>query len=256
LQLIFYKFLLIIFDDNDIINIDVLKLSEYTKDKRGLMKIKDVVVFILLGIFAGAAISIGGTASLLACNLLSGMWGKFVGALLFSLGMFVVITYGLKLFTGMVSGIPTMGVKNVWQLPVCFLANALGCIIFALIVRNSFIGETLVKQAQSIISGKLGDDYWAIKTFCSAIACGILITFSVWSPRYTAEKKLSASIGVMLPIVVFVFCGFDHSVADVFYLCLDGNITWQAVGYIALAVAGNIVGGVLFPLAALLFNKK
>jgi formate/nitrite transporter FocA (FNT family) len=220
------------------------------------MKIKDIIVFVFLSMFAGMAIAIGGAASLLACNLLAGLWGKFVGAVLFSLGMFTVITFGLKLFTGMVSGIPTMGAKNLWQLPVCFIANALGVAIFFAIVRYSFIGNTLAEQAQSIIDGKLSADYWAVKTFFSAIACGILITFSVWSPRYAPDKKLSASVGVLLPIIVFVFCGFDHSVADVFYICLSGEFTWQALGYLGLAIAGNVVGGVLFPLVALFMQKK
>jgi formate/nitrite transporter FocA (FNT family) len=220
------------------------------------MKAKNLIVFILLGVFAGVAIAIGGTASLLACNLLGGLWGKFVGALLFSLGMFMVITYGLKLFTGMVSGIPTMGLKNSWQLPLCFIANAVGCALFALCVRYSFIGDNVVAQAQAVIEGKFSDDLWAVKTLLSAIACGLLITFSVWSPKYVKEKGLSATVGVMMPIVVFVFCGFDHSVADVFYLCLNGVCTWQTVGYICLAVLGNIIGGVLFPLLTLLISKN
>jgi formate/nitrite transporter FocA (FNT family) len=220
------------------------------------MKVREVTIFILLGIFAGAAIAIGGTASLLACKLLSGLWGKFVGALLFSLGMYTVITYGLKLFTGMVSGIPTMGVKNMWQLPVCFIANTVGAAIFALIVTYSFIGDSVAAQAQSVISGKFSDDLWALKTFFSAIACGILITFSVWSPRFVAEKRLSASVGVLLPIIVFVFCGFDHSVADVFYLFMSGTASWQAVAYVLIAIVGNTLGGVLFPLTYLLIKKK
>jgi formate/nitrite transporter FocA (FNT family) len=220
------------------------------------MKVREVTIFILLGIFAGAAIAIGGTASLLACKLLSGLWGKFVGALLFSLGMYTVITYGLKLFTGMVSGIPTMGVKNMWQLPVCFIANTVGAAIFALIVTYSFIGDSVAAQAQSVISGKFSDDLWALKTFFSAIACGILITFSVWSPRFVAEKRLSASVGVLLPIIVFVFCGFDHSVANVFYLGLNGQFTLKILAYILLCILGNVIGGVMFPIVTYVMQKK
>jgi formate/nitrite transporter FocA (FNT family) len=55
--------------------------------------------------------------------------------------------------------------------------------------------------------------------------------------------------------VVFVFCGFDHSVANVYYLALNGACTWQVVGYAVLAILGNIVGGVLFPLVALFIEK-
>lgn len=227
-----------------------------TKRARGIvMKVKDIIVFVLLGIFAGAAIAIGGTASLYANNLLSGLWGKIVGAVLFSLGMYTVIAFGLKLFTGMVSGIPTMGAKNWWQLPVCFIANAVGVAFIALFVRFSFICDTLAAQAQALIDGKFADEMWAVKTLLSAIMCGILITFSVWSPRYAREKGLSATVGVMLPIVVFVFCGFDHSVADVYYLVLGGVWTWQAVAYVLLAILGNVVGGLLFPLATLFIKR-
>jgi formate/nitrite transporter FocA (FNT family) len=216
---------------------------------------KNLAIFILNGIFAGIAIAIGGTASLLACNLLTGLWGKLVGALLFTLGMFTVISFGLKLFTGMVAGIPEMGVKNYWQLPVCFLANTLGVGLFAIIARYSFIGDTIAAQAAILIGGKLGDEMWAVKTLFSAIACGMLITFSVWAPRYAPEKKLSVSVGVMLPIAVFVFCGFDHSVANMFYLFLNAELTWQVVGYAALSIVGNVIGGVLFPLVALFIRK-
>jgi formate/nitrite transporter FocA (FNT family) len=217
---------------------------------------KELVRFVFNAVFAGVAIAVGGTASLLACSLLEGLWGKFVGALLFSLGMFLVITYGFKLFTGMVAGIPTMGYKNYWQLPLCFVANGLGVALVAVIVRYSFIGDTIAMQAQTLMSGKLGSDLWAVKTLCSAIACGMLITFSAWAPQYAPIKKLSATLGVLLPIIVFVFCGFDHSVANMYYLILNGQCTWQIVGYLALSIVGNILGGVLLPLVVRFTKDK
>ena len=77
---------------------------------------KEVWVFALMAVLSGFMIGIGGTASLLA-NYLLGVWGKLIGALLFSLGIYAIVTYGMKLFTGMVADIPKMGMKN---MIICF----------------------------------------------------------------------------------------------------------------------------------------
>ena len=108
-----------------------------------MMKKNELFAFCMNTLFAGLAIGLGGSASLLANSLLPGLAGKIVGAALFSLGIFLVISLKMKLFTGMVAGIPTMGVKNLWQLAVCFLGNALGIGLVALVVRLSFLGDTV-----------------------------------------------------------------------------------------------------------------
>lgn len=199
-------------------------------------------------------IGIGGTASLLA-NHLFGTWGKIVGALLFSFGIFMIIAYEMRLFTGMVAEIPKMGVKNYWKLPVCFIGNALGVAFIALLVAFSPLKDSVVPQGASVIGAKLAAQTWYINAFCSSILCGMLITLSVWSVRYAPKKGLSATIGVLFPIVVFAFCGFDHSVANMLYFYFYGQISWQIVAYILISICGNIVGGVLLPLVTLWKEK-
>jgi formate/nitrite transporter FocA (FNT family) len=76
----------------------------------------------------------------------------------------------------------------------------------------------------------------------------MLITLSVWSVNYVPEKGLSATVGVMLPIIFFAFCGFDHSVANMLYFYYLGELSWRVVGYIALSILGNILGGIALPL--------
>ncbi len=191
-------------------------------------------------------IGIGGTAALLAAYLF-GTWGKLIGAVLFSLGIFEIVTYEMRLFTGMVASIPTMGLKNTWRLPVCFIGNFLGVAFIALLIYFTPIADTIIEQAKALVAVKLSAKHWGIAALCSSFLCGALITLSVWSVKYSPKKGLDATLGVTFPIIVFAFCGFDHSVANVLYFLFNGVLSWQIVGYELLCVLGNILGGILLP---------
>lgn len=208
-----------------------------------------------MAVLSGFMIGIGGTSSLLATQLL-GIWGRLVGACLFSLGIYAIVTYGMKLFTGMVADIPKMGVQNMWKLPLCFLGNVIGVALVAILVFCSPLSNAVVPTGSALIAAKLGADHSFLKAFCSAILCGWLITLSVWAPKYAPKKGLSASIEVLFPIVVFAFCGFDHSVANMLYFFFLGECSWRVIGYILVSILGNIVGGVLLPLVVLLKEKN
>lgn len=211
--------------------------------------------FCLMAIFAGIMVGIGGVSSLLASGSIGGGAGRLVGGLLFSLGMFSIISFDMRLFTGMVASIPTMGLKNTWKLPVCFLCNALGVAFVAVLAYWSPVREAVVPSAQALIGAKLGQEAWAISSFCSSVICGILITVSIWSAKFSPKKGLSVTVGVILPIVVFAFCGFDHSVANMLYFYYYGEVSWRVVGYILLSVLGNAVGGVLLPIATMAHHE-
>ncbi len=207
----------------------------------------DILVFILLAVCSGMMIGIGATASLLAQSLFDS-WGKIIGAILFSLGIYAIVTFEMKLFTGMVADIPKMPKENLWMLPVCFIGNALGVGVIALVVSVSPVAESTMELGASVILAKLNADNWALGAISSAILCGMLITLSVWSVNYAPKKGLSATVGVMFPIIFFAFCGFDHSVANMLYFYYLGEFSWRVVGYILLAIFGNVIGGVILPL--------
>ncbi len=210
----------------------------------------ELLVFVLMSICSGLMIGIGGTASLLACNLFD-KWGKLIGAILFSLGIFEIVTYEMRLFTGMVAGIPKMGFKNTWRLPLCFLGNVIGVAIIAVLVYFTPLADIAILQSEILVAGKLGTSNWGAAAFCSSILCGALITLSVWSVKYSPKKGLDATLGVTFPIIVFAFCGFDHSVANVLYFFFNGEFSWKILGYEALCVLGNVVGGVILPYISL-----
>ena len=100
----------------------------------------EVLTFCLMAISSGVVIGIGGVSSLLA-NCLYGAWGKLIGGALFSLGIYAIVVYEMRLFTGMVSDIPTIGLKNCWKLVVCFLGNIVGVAIVALLAYYSPVAE-------------------------------------------------------------------------------------------------------------------
>ena len=208
-----------------------------------------VISFCLMAFCSGLSIGVGGTAYLLACHLF-GSAGKLIGACLFSLGILAIVMFEMKLFTGLISDIPEMGVKNFWKLPVCFLGNMLGVIFTALLVKYSPLADIVVPKGAELIEGKIFADMWALKGMCSGILCGFLITLSIGAVKYAPRKGLSTTVGVMFPIIVFAFCGFDHSVANTLYIFFLG-FSWQAVGYLLMCVLGNIIGGVILPILSI-----
>ena len=226
-----------------------MKLKRFEK-----MTKTEIAVFCLMAVASGVVIGIGGVSSLLSVSLF-GSWGRLIGGALFSLGIYAIVTFEMRLFTGMVADIPTLGLKNCWRLVVCFLCNGLGVAIVAVLAYYSPVSEAIVPQAQALIGTKLAADNWAVKTFCSAVLCGVLITLSVKSVKFAPQKGLSATVGVIFPIVVFAFCGFDHSVANMLYFYYLGQCSWQIVGYILISILGNVVGGVALPLVILLKNR-
>ena len=228
-------------------------MAEHLESKR--WSLNEFIHFCLMTILSGAMIAICATSSLLANGVMK-EFGKFVGAILFSLGIFVILAYDMKLFTGLVATIPHMKLKNLWKLPTCFIGNAIGVAIVAVLVYFSPVSNVVVSGAKSVISAKLYSENWALSSLCSGVLCGILITLSVLSVNHSHKKGLSANVGVIFPIIVFAFCGFDHSVANMFYFYYLGEVSWQVVGYIMLTILGNVIGGVLLPLVIKLKDEN
>ena len=126
------------------------------------MKNKTVIEFILFSVLAGMVIGLGGVASLLANNLQPGLVGRLIGGLLFALGMFAIISFEKRLFTGLACNLSTYKKENIWHLPVSFLANSLGVGITVLVARFTQIGEIMVAQSTIVVEGKFSVDSWVL----------------------------------------------------------------------------------------------
>ena len=68
-------------------------------------------------------------------------------------------------------------------------------------------------------------------------------------------KEKSSAAAILLCVPAFILCGFEHSVADMFYFGAAGVFSGGAALFIATVVAGNTLGGMLLPLMGLLREK-
>ena len=190
------------------------------------------------GILGGGCIALGGVAFLsLESNVL--------GALFFTVGLFTICTMGLNLFTGKVCYVfqrdKTYGVN----LPLIWLGNLAGAVLVGLLVQATRSAGNLVERAQGVCAAKLGDSFLSL--FVLGILCNIFIYIAVegFSQNpHQLGKYLSLFFGVM----VFILCGYEHCVADMFYFTVAG--VWSGDTFLRLIVItlGNAVGGVIFPL--------
>ena len=212
---------------------------------------------LLLGIFAGAFIALAGVAATFANVYV----GKLAGACVFPCGLAMVVVAGSELFTGnnliiisVLEKRATVGgmLKN-WVL--VYLGNLIGSLlVVALAVcggvfSNPDVAAALVTTAAAKASLSLGD------ALLKGILCNFLVCIAVWMSfgTKTAEGKI---LVVFFPIMAFVISGFEHSIANMFYLP-GGLLTAAKYGIDAAGLTlgkallnnllpvtiGNILGG-------------
>ena len=198
------------------------------------------------GILAGISIAIGGTVFLSLAN-------KVLGALFFTVGLFAVCTFGFNLYTGKVCYVFDNDREYALGLPVIWLGNLCGAFLTAAAERATRIGPALAEKAAALCSVKLGDG--PVSIFLLSVFCNVLIWLAVEgfkSNPHPAGKYLSLFFGV----AVFILCGFEHCVANMYYFSMAGMWRWKTLGWVLVMTAGNSVGGVIFPLLRRIQQKK
>ena len=190
------------------------------------------------GMLAGISIAIGGTVFLSLDN-------KVLGAVFFTVGLFAVCTFGFHLYTGKVCAVFDQDRSYALRLPLIWLGNLAGAFLTAAAERATRIGPALAEKAQALCDVKLNDGIVSI--FLLSVFCNMLIWLAVEGYRnnpHPAGKYLSLFFGV----TVFILCGFEHCVANMYYISAAGMWSWKALGWILVMTLGNSVGGVFFPL--------
>ena len=193
----------------------------------------------LSAILAGLVIAIGGTAFL-------SLESKIAGALFFTVGLFAICTVGLHLFTGKVCYAPKENGAYALDLPVIWLGNLAGAYLTALAERLTRVGPALAERAQILCEAKLSDSLWSI--FLLAMFCNMLIFLAVDGYKENPHP-LGKYLAIFFGVTVFIVCGFEHCVANMYYFSVAGVWSWKTLGYLAVMTAGNAVGGMAFFLA-------
>lgn len=215
------------------------------------------VQMIALGVLAGGFIGLGALFAtvVLSDSTLGFAIGRVLAGFAFSLGLILVIVAGAELFTGnnllviaCVSGRISVG-KLLSNLVIVYFANLAGAVGLAAIVvlsghqhlGDGAVGKTAVTIAMSKVSLPFAE------AFFRGVLCNLLVCLAVWlamAGRTVADKVLA----IIFPVAAFVAAGFEHSVANMYFISLGmflhADITVaDFLRNLIPVTLGNLVGG-------------
>ncbi|MBQ9709961.1 MAG: formate/nitrite transporter family protein [Clostridia bacterium] len=225
------------------------------------MKGREILKLCVYSIFAGICIAFSALLFLYASSLSDGeAVSKAICSLLFSFGLFFIIVMEYKLFTGMVAGLADMKPKQWFDLVICYVFNTVGILIIVVIFKlfNNSVSKAVFERSVTVMTGKLSSSM--LGSFFSAVCCGMMITFAVKANGKAVKKGLSGTLCILFPVLMFIFMGFEHSIADQVYIFLAvlGGAEMDPVRVLLFAATvafGNVVGGVFFPLLRKIAEK-
>ena len=226
---------------------------------------------LVLGMMAGAFIGLGSFVFVLATSVggdaFQGMMGKLVGAALFPIGLMMVILCGAELFTGnnlmslalMDKKITAAQMLKNWGL--VYLGNFIGSLIVAFLFANSgLLTDATADRAIAIATAKCAIAF--MPALVRGIFCNILVVLACWM-QAGAKDLIGKIFAIWFPIMMFVFAGFEHSIANMTYVPM-GMFLGAEVGIGAFLLnnllpvtIGNIIGGAcIVPFAYYYAYKK
>ena len=189
------------------------------------MQYKNIFNIITKSILAGLLISLAGIAYLNCSD-------KIVGSLLFSLGLISILILEAKLFTGAVGYVNSK--RSILDSLLILVFNLVAAAIVGLIYRcGSDAAVSIVESKLSIFS----ETWWL--TGLKSIGCGAAIYLAV-----EGYKKSKSLIPVILGVMVFILAGWNHCIADCFYMAA-GSSSVLAIPYLLVVIVGNSIGSLL-----------
>ncbi len=215
---------------------------------------------LMLGLLAGAFIAFGAMFfTLVMTNQYMGLGSaRLLGGIAFSLGLILVVVGGAELFTGnnlIVMAwadrkVTTLQLLRNWGL--VYISNLSGAVGAAALVywsgTLSFGDGAVAETALDIAIAKINIDPLA---FIRGILCNVLVCLAVWL-CFAAHHVAGKILAIVFPISAFVALGFEHSVANMYFIPLGmlvsgGDISvMDFLNNLVPVTLGNIVGGGVF----------
>jgi formate/nitrite transporter len=225
----------------------------------------------MLAMVAGGSIGLGGMffTIVLADPTLGFAIQRVLGGVVFSLGLALVMIGGAELFTGNClivmawsSGrISTAEVLRNWTIVWCGnLVGALGLVFLVIMSHHAELGGGAIgASAVKLAVAKIEPDFTTI--FFKGVLCNLLVCLGAWL-SYAGRSVADKMAGMVLPVALFVAAGFEHCVANMYFLPLAwvlvetgrvvpgvdvSSLTFAGIVHnIVPATLGNIVGGAGF----------
>lgn len=200
---------------------------------------------------AGIFISMGAMVYLSIPN-------KTVGSLFFSTGIFLVLNLHNMLITRVCPLIVYDRTYRWNDIVVSWIGNGIGTLIAALVILFSRFEGVIRETVRTVGDTKLDDTPQSL--FVLGILCACFVAFAVLVGAKQKQGSFGQIFYVWLFITAFVFCGFEHIVADMFYIaCYALNFgadILDVVKVLACVTAGNLAGGFLIAHAVRRLDRK
>ncbi|CUA67733.1 putative transporter YrhG [Bacillus subtilis subsp, subtilis str. 168] [Rhizoctonia solani] len=231
----------------------------------------DIIFF--KAFIAGVFLSFGGLLHVIVSGGSAGLTSanpglvKLLGGLVFPIGLVMIVLQGQELLTSNMMTVPMLLVKRAapwWSLPMNWLlvlfGNLTGSLFFAgVLVKASGVlsAEPYPTYVRSFVLHKAMDPHWH-QIFLRGIGCNWLVCIAVWQAM-AATDVISKIVAIFIPIFTFVAAGFDHVVANMFFIPLGimmgANMT--VADYVKKSLIasflGNVVGALLVALPFMYF---
>ena len=219
---------------------------------------------LLFGIFAGLAIGLGSLVFTITSAYFKSTGGLIFASALFSIGLIFVCVLGLQLYTGKVGVVFDDREKlkeNAINLPIMLLGNAIGA--FALGILCHFIFNNVADIADRIAKISAAKiDYANHNVFLEGIFCGALVYIAVYFFKNLQNWGMKI-IGIITAVTLFVYCGFQHCIANMFYFAMnfdwvnwDINFLWNILIVILTNSVGALLVRCIVHLTAIIATKK
>jgi formate transporter FocA len=235
------------------------------------------LMMLALAVLAGAFISLGAIFSTTVTTGAAAMpygVGRLLGGFVFSLGLILVVVGGAELFTGNTLIVMAWAHRKVsmakllknWV--VVYLGNLFGALATALIMfltgQYAFAGGQVGINALNTAQAKCSLGF--TQAIALGVMCNALVCLAVWL-CYSARSVQDKIMSIIFPITAFVACGFEHCVANMYFIPIGllvkdfaGPQFWAAAGRAAAdypvltwpaffwdnllpVTIGNIIGG-------------
>ena len=231
----------------------------------GINKVKmPIMKMFILALFAGGFIAIAGIgATTAAVSVTIPSISRLISAMVFPAGLMMVLIAGSELFTGNnLLIIPVLQKKiSVQEMlinwVVVYLGNLAGTLIVAYLVVhghtpdlfNGALADSIIQAAVAKATLSFSD------AFIRGVLCNFLVCIAVWV-SFAARRISGRILALYFPIMIFVLCGFEHSIADMYYIAAGiftkteygiaaDSLTWYNffIGNLLPVTLGNLVGG-------------
>ena len=214
---------------------------------------------LLFGIYAGLAIGLGSLVFTVVSAYLNNTGGMIFASALFSIGLILVCTLGLQLYTGKVGVVfdnREQLKENAINLPIMLVGNAIGA--FGLGIICHFVFMNIPEVADRILAISLGKTN-STTVFLQGIFCGALVYIAVYFFKNLQNWAMKI-IGIITAVTLFVYCGFQHCIANMFYFGMAFNWNIDMLWNLLIVILTNSIGALLIRcmvhLAALIAAKK